>query len=59
MSKIVRLKKDDKRLGLKAGDVLEVVPYVLDPEKYTVVRRISDNFDPECNVYVYEVETIK
>jgi len=59
MSKIVRLKKDDRRFKLKAGDLLEVVPYSLDPGKYTVIRRLSDDYDPECNVYSYEVETVK
>lgn len=59
MSKIVKLKNDDKRFKLKAGDLLEVEPYWLDPSKYTVIQRIPDGYNPECNVYSYEVEPIK
>jgi hypothetical protein len=59
MSRIVRLKKDDERFGLKAGDLLEVEPYWLDPEKFTVVQRLSDGFDPQCNVYSHEVEPVR
>lgn len=50
--RLVRMKADDDRFGLKAGDVLAVIPYWLDPaEKWTVLRRVSDGFDPGCNVY--------
>lgn len=56
---IVRLKKDDKSFKLKAGDILEVEPYFLDDGKYTVIKRLSDGFNPQCNVYKYEVEKIK
>lgn len=46
------LKEDDPRFGLKAGDILECQPYWLDPtEKLTVIKRVADGFDPECNVY--------
>lgn len=56
---IVRMKDDDTRMGLKKGDVLEVTPYWLDPaDKLTVVRRLSDDFDPSCNVYRSQVEVI-
>lgn len=57
---IVRMKQDDERMSLRKGDVLEVVPYPLDPaEKFTVLRRLSDDFDPECNVYRHQVEVIQ
>lgn len=55
----VRLKEDDPNFGLKAGDILEVHPYILDPsDKFTVVRRIHDGFDPSCNVYRSQVERL-
>ena len=55
----VRLKEDDRAFGLRAGDILEVHPYVLDPDtKFTVVQRLSDGFDPECNVYRTQVERL-
>ena len=53
-----RLKGDDERMGLKAGDILVCVPYWLDPEKLTVLYREGDGFDPECNVYRYQVERL-
>ena len=52
-----RLLEDDGRMRLSKGDVLLCVPYWLDPaEKLTVVRRESDGFDPQCNVYRSQVE---
>jgi len=57
---IVRLKEDDERFKMKKGDVLEVRPYQYDPhEKLTVIRRLSDDFDPCCNVYRSDVEVLK
>ncbi len=59
MSILLRLKADDPGFGLKAGDILECKPYWLDPgDKWTVIRRVSDNFDPECNVYREQVERV-
>lgn len=53
---LVKLKEDDERFKLKAGDVLEVEPYWLDPsDKFMVIRRVSDGFDPMCNVYRSQV----
>ncbi len=55
--RVVRMKEDDLPFGLKKGDLLEVKPYWLDPEdKFTVIRRLTDNFDPNCNVYRHQVE---
>lgn len=54
---VVRLKEDDPEFKLKKGDLLEVKPYPLDPSsKFTVIRRLTDNYDPECNVYRSQVE---
>lgn len=55
---LVRLKEDDKRFKMKKGDVLRVERYRLDPCKYTVIERVSDGFDPECNVYASQVERL-
>lgn len=55
---IVRLKEDDTRFKLKAGDLLLVHKYAYDEGKYTVVCRLSDHFDPECNVYRNQVEYV-
>jgi hypothetical protein len=57
--RLVKLKEDDERFGMKAGDVLEVEPYWLDPsDKLTVIRRVSDGFDPGCNVYRSQVTVV-
>ena len=56
---LVKLKKDDDRMKLKKGDLLIVKPYYYDPSsKYTVIKRVGDDFDPRCNVYRYEVEVV-
>ena len=55
---IVRMKENDSRFQLKKGDVLLVQPYCLDETKLSVIKRLSDDFDPECNVYKYEVEVL-
>lgn len=55
----VRMLADDEPFGLRQGDVLIVEPYWLDPsEKFTVIRRESDGFDPCCNVYRSQVEML-
>ncbi len=52
----VMLLADDPRFGLRKGDILEVEPYWLDPsDKFTVIRRVHDDFDPSCNVYRSQV----
>ena len=55
---LVRLKEDDERFKLKKGDVLRVVRYQYDNEKYTVLERVSDGYDPECNVYFSQVDRL-
>ncbi len=47
----VELREDDERFGLSMGDVLVATSYWLDPGKVTILRRLSDGFDPECNQY--------
>ena len=55
--RVVRMKADDPDFKLQKGDLLEVVPYPLDPsDKFTVIRRVADGFDPSCNVYRSQVE---
>jgi len=55
----VRLKEDDPRFGMKKGDILLVHAYTLDPyEKWTVVCRESDFYNPQCNVYKCQVEPV-
>lgn len=50
--------KEDARFNLKAADILEVEPYWLDPsDKFTVIRRVSDGYEPSCNVYRSQVTT--
>lgn len=54
----VRLLRSLPDFGLAQGDILEVHRYRLDPEKVTVVRRISDGFEPQCNLYTHEVQRV-
>lgn len=58
--KLARLKPPgDHKFMLFAGDILAVVIYGLDPrEKFTVIQRVSDRHDPECNVYRSQVDII-
>jgi len=57
---LARVKKDDPRFGLMAGDILEITYCDWDPgEKWTVIRRVSDGFDPQCNIYKSEVEILE
>lgn len=55
---VVRLIEDDTRFGLFAGDELLVHLYPYD-SKVTVICRISDGFDPECNQYMNAVEYVR
>ena len=55
---VYRLKADDGRFGLQAGDELVCVKYPYDA-KVTVLRRLSDGFDPGCNQYLADVEWIR
>ncbi len=53
------LHDDDPRFALRAGDVLVCKPYRLDPVQLTVLYRESDGFDPECNVYRRQVNSVR
>lgn len=56
---VYRLKEDDPRFGMSAGDLLLCTPYFLDPgAKGTVITRITDGFNPDCNVYWGQVEKL-
>lgn len=54
---IYRLLKDDPRFGLKKDDLLICVNYPYDA-KVTILRRLSDGYDPSCNQYIQDVEFI-
>lgn len=58
MSTVYRLKDDDPRMGLHRGDLLLCIGYHLDPEKVTVICRLSDGFKPECNQYKSDIERV-
>lgn len=55
---VFRLKADDPRFGLSAGDELVCINYPLDA-KVTVLRRLKDGYDPECNQYMADVEFVR
>lgn len=55
-AKAYMLTEDDERFAMRAGDVLLCIPYLPDPVKLTVICRISDGYDPECNVYLSQVQ---
>ena len=55
---VVRLKQDDPRFGLAAGDELLVQKYPYDA-KVSVIHRIGDGYDPECNQYLCDVEYVR
>lgn len=54
---VFELREDDPRSGLTKGDLLACVDYPLDA-KVTVLRRISDGYDPECNQYIAAVRFV-
>lgn len=54
---VFELLQEDPRFKLSAGDRLLCVKYPYDA-KVTVLRRLSDGFDPECNQYLQSVKFI-
>ncbi len=55
----VKIKKTCESTGVKEGEVYEAIRYHLDPlEKVTLLKRIPDGHDPECNEYLYNVEIL-
>lgn len=59
MSMKVRIKETDSHIGVTAGEIYEATSYWLDPDKVTLLRRIPDGWDPECNEYRDRVEIVK
>jgi hypothetical protein len=60
MSALVEILKDDKRLGVKRGEVYWAEPYSLDPsEKWTLLERVPDGYQPHCNLYRSEVRRVR
>lgn len=56
----VRILETNERLGIKKGEIYKAVRYWLDPtEKVTLLKRIPDGYNPECNQYIEEIETLK
>lgn len=55
---IVRIKKDEPRFEIKAGDVFFAERYRYDPDKVTLLKRITDDYDPRCNEYVENLEFV-
>lgn len=55
---VYRLKGNDPEFGLTAGDLLLVENYPYDA-KVSVLARIPDGYDPECNQYLGDVEFIR
>lgn len=49
----VKLIEDDYDFNLEKGDIFEAEIY--DNCKVSLLKRESDNFDPECNAYIHQV----
>ncbi len=56
---VVAITYDQPRLGLLAGEQYLAVPYLLDPEKVTLLGRLPDGPDPQCNQYTREVTWLR
>lgn len=54
---VYRLREDDPQFHLSAGDLLLCTPYPYD-SKQTVLRRLSDGYDPSCNQYNSSLEFV-
>lgn len=52
---VVSIREDQPRLGLTAGEQYLAMMYWLDPQKVTLMGRLDDMHDPECNQYRSEV----
>lgn len=56
---IVEIKKSDKRTGVVKGEKYEAIRYHLDPwEKVTLLKRIPDGYEPDCNEYLHNVNVL-
>ncbi len=57
---VVEFTAADPRFNIAQGDQFEAYPYVMDPScKWTLVRRLSDGFDPGCNAYRSQVRVVR
>ncbi len=57
---VVRILADDPGHGLTAGEEYAATPYWLDPgTKVTLLRRLSDGWDPSCNAYNSDIEFVR
>lgn len=56
---VVRIKSDDDHIGVKAGEEYIAQTYWLDPGKVTLLARVPDGHDPECNEYRSNVEWVR
>ena len=55
----VELLKDEPRFKIKKGDRFKAICYWLDPQdKVTLLSRIGDGYDPECNEYWHNVKRV-
>jgi hypothetical protein len=60
VSVLVEILETDVRLGIKQGEVYWAQPYWLDPsDKWTLLERVPDGYDPRCNVYRSEVRRVR
>ena len=56
---IVEILKTDKSLGIKKGERYHAIRYFLDPsEKVTLLGRVPDGYNPNCNQYRSEIKFI-
>ena len=54
----IKILKTNDRLGVVAGEIYTAKRYHMDPtEKYDLLGRESDDYDPECTQYISEVAT--
>lgn len=57
---VVRILKTDERLGVKEGEEYAAVTYPFDPgAKVSLLRRIPDGYDPQCNQYWNDAEFVR
>lgn len=54
---IVAMREDDPRFKLAKGDLLLCEKYPYDA-KVTILHRLSDGYDPECNQYIPDVRFV-
>lgn len=55
---IVMIKQTQERLGVTEGELYEAQPYAYDGSKITLLGRVPDGYDPQCNQYRSEVKIL-